>query len=72
MTESIVDARGLSCPQPVLLSLSLIKKQKTGELTVIVDSQVSKENVLRAAQSEGWNLSKAEESRTECRLFLKK
>ena len=41
-----VDARGLSCPQPVLLTLEAMKKIATGQLTVLVDTDTSKENVL--------------------------
>jgi tRNA 2-thiouridine synthesizing protein A len=49
-----IDARGLSCPQPVLLTLEALKKTAKGQLTILVDSDASKENVLRAAASRGW------------------
>lgn len=48
-----VDARGLSCPQPVLLTLDALKKGKDKEVNVLVDTDTSKENVLRAAASQG-------------------
>ena len=48
-----VDARGLSCPQPVLMTLSEIKNGSDGEILVLVDTDTSKENVSRAAQSQG-------------------
>jgi TusA-related sulfurtransferase len=51
----IIDARGLSCPQPVLLTLEAIKKAKEGELTILVDTDASKENVLRSIAAAGWN-----------------
>ena len=50
----IVDARGLSCPQPVLVALKEIKKPESGEVIVLVDTDTSKENVCRAAKSQGW------------------
>lgn len=46
MTTHIIDARGLSCPQPVILTQAAIKNGEKN-FTVIVDSEVSKENVLR-------------------------
>ena len=49
-----VDARGLSCPQPVLMTMAEIKKAKQGEIIVLVDTDTSKENVTRAAVSQGW------------------
>jgi TusA-related sulfurtransferase len=52
-----VDARGLSCPQPVLLTLSAIKQGKSDELQVLVDNATSKENVIRAATGSGWKLN---------------
>ena len=50
---SVVDARGLSCPQPVLMTLGEIKKLGKGEIEVLVDTDTSKENVMRAAESQG-------------------
>ena len=52
--SGIVDARGLSCPQPVLMTMNEIKKGNDDELVVLVDSETSRENVSRAASSRGW------------------
>ncbi|MFO7716834.1 sulfurtransferase TusA family protein [Desulfosarcina sp.] len=51
--SKIVDARGLSCPQPVLLILDEIKAGAEKEIVVLVDTDTSKENVSRAAVSQG-------------------
>lgn len=49
-----VDARGLSCPEPVLLARRAIQALGAGEdLEVLVDSVTSRENVLRTARSLG-------------------
>jgi tRNA 2-thiouridine synthesizing protein A len=48
-----VDARGLSCPQPVILTLDEIRAGKDKEIIVLVDTDTSKENVMRAATSQG-------------------
>jgi tRNA 2-thiouridine synthesizing protein A len=56
-----VDARGLSCPQPVLMTLDEIKKVEKGEVVVLVDTDTSKENVSRAAGSQGWQLKDVHE-----------
>jgi tRNA 2-thiouridine synthesizing protein A len=55
MSET-VDARGLSCPQPVLLTLKKIKSVKKGDLVILVDTDTSRENVVRAARSQGWEV----------------
>lgn len=54
--DKIIDARGLSCPQPVLMTLDLIKKSGRGKIEIIVDTDTSKENVTRAAESQGWRV----------------
>ena len=51
--SATVDARGFSCPQPVLMTLDEINKVNKGEIVVLVDTDTSKENVRRAAASKG-------------------
>jgi tRNA 2-thiouridine synthesizing protein A len=52
-----VDARGFSCPQPVLMTLDEIKNADTEEIVILVDTDTSKENVSRAAKSQGWQVN---------------
>ena len=52
-----VDARGLSCPQPVIMTLDEIKKGNEKEIIVLVDTDTSKENVTRAAESQGCKIN---------------
>ena len=56
-----VDARGLSCPQPVLVTMDEIKKVDKGEILVVVDTDTSRENVSRAAMSQGWEVKNVQE-----------
>ena len=69
--SDIVDTRGLSCPQPVLLVMSRIKDLEGGEVQVIVDNEVSRENVSRAARSQGWEI-REELREGEIRLILRR
>jgi len=50
-----VDVRGFSCPIPVVRTKKAIEENPREELTVLVESAVSKENVSRLAQSEGYS-----------------
>lgn len=68
----VVDARGLSCPQPVLMTLSKIKEVSSGEIEVIVDNEVSRENVNRAAANAGWQLAEEKEENEEFHLIFKR
>ncbi len=67
---AIVDARGLLCPEPVVLTQRAIKDD-TPSLTVLVDAMAAKENVTRFAASRGYDVSTAEEN-GEYKLELKK
>jgi tRNA 2-thiouridine synthesizing protein A len=58
---TIVDARGLSCPQPVLMTMDEIKRVSQGEIAILVDTDTSKENVSRAALSKGWTVKDVRE-----------
>lgn len=51
-----IDARGLSCPQPVLLCQSAIKAGEK-EFVVFVDDVAPLENVTRFAQNHGYKVS---------------
>ena len=68
----IVDAKGLSCPQPVLLTLNEMKKVKKGEITVLVDTVTSRENVSRAAIAQGWTLKNVEAEGDGYRISITK
>lgn len=50
MSET-VDARGLDCPQPVVLAKKAL--EKAVKVTVIVDNETARENVSRLAASQG-------------------
>ena len=68
----IVDAKGLSCPQPVLMTLNKIKEIQKGEILIKVDTDTSKENVSRAAKSQGWEIADVQENEGGYQLTIKK
>lgn len=70
--SKIVDARGLSCPQPVLLTLNEIKKTNKGEIIILVDTDTSKENVSRATTTQGWQVKSVESEGIGYRITVSK
>ena len=64
-----VDARGYSCPEPVIMLRKAMAK-RDAEYTVLVDYAASKENVTRYAEHEGYTVS-AREANGEYTLTLK-
>lgn len=50
-----IDARGLSCPQPVLLTKKGVEKSPEG-IQVLVDNTTARDNVTRFASNSGYKL----------------
>lgn len=50
-----IDVRGLSCPQPMLLTKQAIDAGET-EIVIIADDPVAVENVSRMAESCGYGI----------------
>jgi TusA-related sulfurtransferase len=70
--STIVDARGLSCPQPVLMTLEEIKKMNKGEIEILVDTDTSRENVRRAAENRKWRVEEIQSEGEGYRVKIKK
>ncbi|MEG2405419.1 MAG: sulfurtransferase TusA family protein [Oscillospiraceae bacterium] len=47
----MIDARGLSCPMPVVLVQKAVKQEAPTSLEVLVDNECAVENVTRFAKS---------------------
>lgn len=46
-----IDARGLNCPQPVILTKKALERIEKGRITTIVDNNIAKENVIKLAKN---------------------
>ena len=66
-----VDARGHSCPIPVVMVRKAVTSEKPSELEVLVDNQCSVENVTRYGSSQGYKVEVTAEG-ADFRLSLKK
>ena len=67
----IVEARGLSCPQPVLETKKALEKLSGGRVEVLVDTVTSRENVARFGGSRGWKVEKEEREDGFCVVLAK-
>jgi selenium metabolism protein YedF len=54
--SEIVDARGLNCPQPVILTKRAMDKGEVERLVTIVDRTAALENVTKLARSQGYEV----------------
>ena len=58
MKKIKIDARGLECPQPVVLTKKALEEMSVGDTaTISVDNEVAKENVIRMATHEGCDIT---------------
>lgn len=65
-----VDVRGFSCPIPVVRTKKAMEEHPGEELTVLVETAVSKENVTRLAKSRGYSVQVEKTTGDEYRLKL--
>lgn len=54
-----LDARGLSCPEPVIMIRNAMNT-KEAAYEIIVDNSTSRENVTRYAEHQGYHVTVAE------------
>ena len=56
-----LDARGLACPAPVLMTKDAVEKDRLNTVEVIVDNEAARENVSRFLGSQQFSVNTAEE-----------
>ena len=67
----IIDARGLACPQPVILTRKALAEGGFDLLVVVVDNPASRENVVRFATHAGCAVEGVEEAGSEARVSIR-
>ena len=67
-----VNASGLSCPQPVMLTKKALAGLSSGHVEVLVDTATSRNNVSRFAGNKGWNVEVEERDEGGYKLILQK
>lgn len=66
----IIDARGLSCPEPVIMLRQAMASNEK-EYTLKVDNHASKENTTRYGEHQGYKVSVTEENGEYTLVFSK-
>lgn len=68
----MIDARGFSCPQPMLMARKAMQEAAEDKIEVLVDCAASVENIGRATKQLGWELHVIPLEGDEARLELNK
>lgn len=56
----ILDARGLACPEPVIMVQQATKK--SNDFEIIVDNNIAVQNITRFCNNKGFYIDKKEEN----------
>jgi len=64
-----VDTRGLACPEPLLLTKKALSLSNS--VTVVVDNEIAKDNILRYSKNQGYTVTTSTKNE-DCILEIKK
>lgn len=67
----VKDARGLVCPEPVMIAKREMERLGCGTFQVLVDTAAARDNITRLAKNQKWDIS-VEQHGEEFLLTLKK
>lgn len=67
---TVIDARGLSCPEPVILLRRAMASDEAA-YQILVDNHAARENTTRYAEHEGYQVSVAEQGGEYTLTFTK-
>lgn len=68
----IIDAMGLACPRPVILTKKAIREENLEEVTVKVDNEIATENLTKMGKQLGFTAEVKTNSKTDYEVYLKK
>lgn len=55
--DNTIDARGRSCPEPVIMTKNAIDKKDIKCLKILVNTHVAVENITRFVEGKGYNIN---------------
>lgn len=67
--NNTIDARGMACPKPVIMTKKELESMNSGALTVLVDNEVAVKNLEKLASSLGYICSN-EENEGEYKVMI--
>ncbi|HIT73512.1 MAG TPA: sulfurtransferase TusA family protein [Candidatus Fimicola cottocaccae] len=58
--DNLIDARGLACPEPVIMVQQAVKK--SNDFQIIVDNNIAVQNITRFCNNKGFAITKKDEN----------
>ena len=70
MSKTLLDVRGLACPEPLIAFTEAAKK--ADEIEIRFDCGAARDNITRTAASLGWNVASVTEAQDHTVMSLTK
>lgn len=62
MSKTVIDVRGLACPEPLIAFTDAAKKAGVNEIEISFDCAAARDNITRSAASMGWTVASVADS----------
>ncbi|MDL2330251.1 sulfurtransferase TusA family protein [Desulfosarcina sp. OttesenSCG-928-A07] len=72
MRKTVIDVRGLACPEPLIAFTNAVKKADVTQVEIAFDCAAAKDNITRAAAAMGWKVVSVADSADHTTLNLEK
>lgn len=72
MSKTVIDVRGLACPEPLIAFTEAAKKADVTEIDISFDCAAARDNITRAAASMGWNIDSVSDAPDHTLMSLTK
>ena len=72
MSITIIDVRGLSCPEPLIAFTKAAKNPDVAAIEIRFDCGAARDNIARSAASLGWEVTAVTEAQDHTLMHLAK
>jgi Predicted redox protein, regulator of disulfide bond formation len=72
MSKTVIDVRGLACPEPLIAFTGAAGKAGVTEIEISFDCGAARDNITRSAASMGWEVSSVNEAPDHTVMHLTK
>ena len=62
MSKTIIDVRGLACPEPLIAFTNAAKQAGVTEIEISFDCGAARDNITRSSASMGWQVASVAEA----------
>ena len=62
MSKTVIDVRGLACPEPLIAFTNAVKEAGITEVEISFDCAAARDNITRSAAASGWTVASVAEA----------